>query len=91
MSGDVAGEHPLEALYRARNLTWQAAWGAGQSTTTEADKASYEHAIYGLLDAIEHLSVVCELPRRSPTEPDRADGAAGVLGRLAPEDFDHRN
>ena len=65
---DVAGEHPLEALYRARDLTWQAVRGAAQSRITEAEQASYEHAVYALLDASEHLSTACELPRRSPIE-----------------------
>lgn len=88
---DVADEHPLEALYCARDLAWQAAWSARQSTITHADQASYEHAVSALLDAVDNLSTSCELPRRFPRTADAADGARGVVDRLAPEDFDHHN
>jgi hypothetical protein len=64
MRRDVADEHPLEALYCARDLAWQAAWGARQSTITHADQASYEHTVSALLDAVDDLSTFCELPRR---------------------------
>lgn len=89
MGRAVAGEHPLEALYHA--LMWQAAGAAAQSRITEAEQASYEHVVDALHDAIEHLSTACELPQHSPTELDRVAGAAGVVDRVAPEDFDHRN
>jgi hypothetical protein len=87
---DVADEHPLEALYRARDLVWQAAWDARQSTITHADQASYEHAVSALLDAVDNLSTSCELPQRSPGISEAADGAREI-DRLGPEDFDHHN
>lgn len=88
----AAGEHPLEALYEARDAAWQAAWSARQSTIRPEDRASYENAITALLDAVDELSHSCDLPVDARTKPGHADSQGRdivLVEYLGPSDVDH--
>ena len=68
-----AQQHPLEALYRARDATAEAAAGAPQIGMLGADRASYEHALAGLLQSLAELGALYAL-----TFPASAYAPAGA-------------
>jgi hypothetical protein len=84
----------LEALYAARDAAWQAAGSVRQSTIRPEDRASYEHAITALLDAVGELSHSCDLPVDARTRPGHTDSQAHdlvLVEHLGPSDVDHPN
>lgn len=91
---ETAGQHPLEALYDARDAAWQAAWSARQGTIRPHERASYEHAITALLEAVGELSDCCELPVDARTEPGHTPRQARevtLVEYLGPSDDEHPN
>jgi hypothetical protein len=90
---DVAGEHPLEALYEARDVLWQAVSETRCSQLSEADQACCEHVALELATALEALGTSCALTspaRRTGAEPDRQAWLSHVLDSLPREQTDHR-
>ena len=90
---DVAGEHPLEALYEARDVLWQAVSEIGSGELSEDDRACCEHVALELVTALEALGTSCALTgpaRRTDVEPDRHVWLSRVLDGLAREQTDHR-
>lgn len=91
---DIAGEHPLEALYQARDSAWQAVSQARRSDLSEADQACCEHVVLELVNALEALGTSCALttntPRtRSRGEPEREAWLSHVLDGLGLDEGDH--
>lgn len=89
---DFAGEHPLEALYQARDAAQQAASKVHYTDNiTPADRASYEHVLGGLLQAVGALSHLCQLPEdRSGCTSGAGCSQAGVEYGVLP-DVEHPN
>jgi hypothetical protein len=87
-------EHPLEALYEARDAALQAAGCVRHGTIRPEDRASYEYAITALLQAVGELSHYCDLPLNSrvtsgPVTNHVRD--ATLVEQVGPRDFTHPN
>lgn len=92
--GDLAGEHPLEALYQARDWAWQAVCAARHREMSEADRASCEIVARDLISALEALGTTCALtssaPRtRASDEPGREVWLSRVLDSLGRDHQGH--
>ena len=79
-------EHPLEALYRARDAAVQAATSAPQIGMLHAERGAYEHVLTDLLQSLAELGALYALtfPARAhaPTGASREDALLDVLRSL---------
>jgi len=57
-----AEQHPLEALYQARDAIWRATSHAHRDGLPADERTSYEHAVRSLQQAVTDLRDECELP-----------------------------
>lgn len=93
--GDLAGEHPLEALYQARDSVWRAVCAARRSDEiSAADRVKCERIALDLIGALEELGTTCALraaaPRaRASHDPGREAWLACVVDDLGLDTQDH--
>ena len=79
---DGVGEHPLEALYQARDAAQRAASHTHHtSEIPPAERASYEHVLQGLMQAVGILNRAYQHGDTGTPSSD-SGGRAAITGRI---------